>query len=79
MLKGTKTIIRDCITGIDGVTVDPARLYLLIGVIVFLFATIYAIYKGQPWNAQDFGTGFGLLLAAGGAGIAMKANTEPKP
>lgn len=74
-----KNIVSDCITGIDGKTVDPARLFLLLGVLVFLGNAVYAIYKGQPWNAQDFGTGFGLLLAAGGAGIALKSHTEPKP
>ncbi|MFD1121821.1 hypothetical protein ACFQ2T_04850 [Methylophilus flavus] len=44
---------------------------------VFLLNSMYAIYRGQPWGAVDFGTGFGLLMAGFGAAVAWKSKTEP--
>ena len=77
MLEQINKVIKDCLTGIDGETYDPARIYLAAGVAVFLGNAVLALIHGQTWNAQDFGLGFGALLAAGGAGIALKAKTEP--
>lgn len=71
-------IIKDCITGIDGVTVDPARVYLASAVIIFLAGACYVIYKSHAFDYQAFGIGFGALLAGGGFGISKKANTEPQ-
>ena len=78
MIARLLTLIHDCLTGIDGVTYDPARVYLFVAVAGFLAATLYAIYQGQPWDAQDYGVGFGALLGAGGLGIKLKSHTEPE-
>lgn len=78
MIGVIKQVIHDCATGIDGVTYDPARIYGGLAVIVYLANSIYAVSKGQPWGAVDFGTGFGLLMTGIGAAIALKSNTEPK-
>lgn len=47
-------------------------------VITFLGCAIYAIYRGQTWDAVSFGTGAGLCLAGGGAALGFKGNTEAK-
>lgn len=73
-----KKVIKDFFTGVDGESYDIARFLWFLSVIVFLGATIYALYKGGTWDAVAYGTGLGLVLAAGGAAIGMKANTEPK-
>jgi len=71
-------VIKDCLTGIDGVTYDPARVYLAMAVLCFLALEIYmVVLQGKPFDAQSFGLGFGTLLAAGGFGIHIKAKTEP--
>lgn len=78
MIGIIKQIVHDCLTGKDGQTFDPARIYGAMAVNVFLGNSVYAIYHGQAWNPVDFGTGFGLLLAAFGAAVAMKSKTEPE-
>lgn len=73
------TIFNHCITGIDGETVDPARLYGLVAVVTFFGLSIFSVVVNDAaWNAQDFGIGFGVLLAGFGIGVASKAGTEPK-
>lgn len=67
----------DCISGIDGVTVDPARVYLLAAVCTFLAGAITVVIKTHALDFQAFGIGFGALLAGGGLGIAAKSKTEP--
>lgn len=72
-----KTILVDMITGIDGATVDPARVYLAGAVLTFLGGALVVIIKTHALDFQAFGIGFGALLAGGGLGIAAKAKTEP--
>jgi len=72
------TIIKDCLTGIDGKTYDPARVYLAAAVAVFLAGALAHIYATKSLDFQAFGIGFGALLAGGGFGIASKAKTEPQ-
>lgn len=71
-------IISDCLTGLDGITYDPARIYGAIAVLTFIGLAIYAVVgKGQAWDAQAYGIGFGTLLAGFGLGVGMKRHTEP--
>ncbi len=72
-----KKIFKDWLTGIDGQTYDMARFLWALTVLVFLGCALYAIYKGQAWDAVQYGTGAGLVLAGGGVAIGMKAKTEP--
>lgn len=70
-------IVKDCLTGRDGETYDPARIYLAMAVNVFLAAVIIGAVKGLPFDPNGFGIGFGALLAGGGLAVALKSNTEP--
>ena len=72
-----RTILVDMITGIDGKTVDPARVYLAGAVLTFLAGALTVIIKTHALDFQAFGIGFGALLAGGGLGIAAKSKTEP--
>ena len=72
-----RTILVDMITGIDGKTVDPARVYLAGAVLTFLTGALTVIIKTHALDFQAFGIGFGALLAGGGLGIAAKSKTEP--
>ena len=77
MLNLIKQFIKDCLTGKDGVTYDPARVYLALAVNVFLGATILDAMHSIKFDPQAFGIGFGALLAGGGLGVSLKAGTEP--
>ncbi len=76
-LKFLKTVAMDCITGIDGVSIDPARVYLAAAVIVYLGAESYVVFKTGAFDSQSFGIGFGALVGGGCFGIAAKSKTEP--
>lgn len=74
-----KKIIKDCFTTADGETYDIGRVLWFSSVLVFLVCAVYAItIRGQNWDAVAYGTGLGLVLAAGGAALGLKAATEPK-
>jgi hypothetical protein len=40
---------------------------------------VYDISMGGKFVPMDWATGLGIVLAAGGAALGMKANSEPKP
>jgi hypothetical protein len=72
------SILNDCLTGIDGVTYDPARVYGLFCVLTYLGLAIYSVaWKGAPFDYQGFGIGFGAVLAGFGASVSLKSKTEP--
>lgn len=77
MFTTLKTIVMDCLTGIDGVSFDPARVYLAGAVLTFLGGACVVIVKTHALDFQAFGIGFGALLAGGGLGISIKSKTEP--
>lgn len=65
-------------SGKDNKTIDLGRVLWAKLVLVFAGATIYAIIEGQTFDPALWGVGAGAVLAAGGAGIAAKAKTEPE-
>lgn len=65
-------------TGIDNQTYDVGRVLWVMGVIVLLGLSIVSVFLSHEFNAINFGTGFGGILAGGGAGIGLKAKTEPE-
>ena len=71
-------------TGVDGVTFDPARVIgygaATLGVGAFVFNSVWAVTHGAAWDAQAYGVGMCAVLTgvmAVGAGVAIKAKTEP--
>lgn len=77
MFSTIKTVISHCLTGPDGVTYDPSRVYLAGAVLVFLGGACVGIWKTHALDYEAFGIGFGALLAGGGLGISLKSKTEP--
>lgn len=77
-MGGLKAIINDCLTGLNGVTVDPARLLLFVGGLGFIAFSGYHVWRNHIFDPIGYGTGLGGLIAGGGAGIKIKETTEPK-
>lgn len=72
-------IFKDCFTLADGETYDLGKILWAISVIVFLTLSILDVIHTKTFEYQDFGIGLGTVLAAGGASLAFKSGTEPKP
>ncbi len=71
-MTSLKDMLRNTFTGKDNQTLDLGRILWAKGVFVYFALTIYDLYNNGNWA-----TGLGIVLAAGGAALAMKANTEP--
>lgn len=72
-------IIKDWFTGIDGVSYDVGKaLWVLASVQFCILAGWAIIVNEQSFDPLGYGGGLGLVLAAGGAAISLKAKTEPE-
>lgn len=72
-----KKLIKDILTGIDGESYDNVRVYMLLGVLTYVGCTVWHLYDENVFEFVNFGTGLAAILAGGGAGIGLKAKTEP--
>ena len=64
-------------TGKDNTTLDIGRILWFQGVVFYFGLSVYDIYRGAAFDPTGWGTGFGLVLAGGGAALALKSKTEP--
>jgi hypothetical protein len=72
------TALKDLLTAKDGETYAPARVYWCLGALQFLVLAGWStILHAQAFNGTDYGTGLGLILVAGGAGVWLTRKTEP--
>ena len=71
--------IRDLFTGKDNKTVDLGRVLWAKSVVAYLAIAFYQVHIGNPIDFVSHGAGISGILAAGGAAIGLKANTEPNP
>lgn len=79
-----RAMIKEMMTGPDGVTFDPARVIgygtAVAGVGVFLFNSVWQVVHTHVFDPQAYGVGFGAVcagIALVGVGVAVKAHTEP--
>ena len=73
-----KALIKDILTAKDGESYDIGRVLWIIGALSFIGLSIYDIYRGNPFNPLNWGTGFGGIMGGGGAAIGLKSRTEPE-
>ena len=78
-MKPEHKLFKDCFTGKDNSTYDIARILWSIGVMVYIALAIVDVYLRQKFQYSEFGTGFGIVLGAGGFSVWLKRNTEPSP
>lgn len=77
MAINLSNVIKDCLTGIDGVTYDPARIGGCAGTAVFLLLAVVDFYFNRKFNMEAFGMGFGAVMVGAGFSVKLKASTEP--
>ena len=71
--------IKQLFTGKDNETVDLGRVLWAKSVIGYFAVAFYHLHNGGTIDFTAFGVGISGILAAGGAAIGLKANTEPDP
>lgn len=79
-----KNLLIQIFSGIDGKTIDPARLVgyvsALAVVATFVFNSIWVVVHSGVFDPAAYGLGGSAVLAgimAVGAGVGFKAHTEP--
>lgn len=78
MIKLLSKIFHDWFTGVDGVSYDVGKALWVLATLQFCILSGWAIVVNEKdFDALAYGGGLGLVLAAGGAAIGMKAKTEP--
>jgi hypothetical protein len=65
-------LFKDILMEVGTNTYDISKLLWLIGVLVFLALSVYAVMKGQLWDPQEYGIGMGVVLAGGGVATKFK-------
>lgn len=71
------SLLKDLLTGIDGESYDIGRVLWFCCGIAFILFTGYDVYHGGHFDPNNFGIGSGAILGGGGAGVGLKAKTEP--
>lgn len=71
------TILKDTLTAKDGESYDIGKVIWAMGTMVYLAGAIVNMSKGIPFDYNEFGLGFGAVIAAGAAAIKIKETTEP--
>lgn len=80
-IRGIKmaNILRELFSGKDNKTLDVGRILWAMSILSFLGMGFYGIYSDQVIDFLAYGTGLSGLLAAGGAALGFKRQTEPDP
>ncbi len=71
--------IKHCFTGKDNETFDIARVLWALGALAFIGCAAWVVVHSGTFDPQNFGSGFGLVMAGGSGSIWAKAKTEPEP
>ena len=71
-----KEIVRQLLTGKDGVTYDIARVTWLLGTITVIALAAFEVSTSQV-SLRELAEALGIVSATGGASTMMKSKTEP--
>lgn len=72
-----RKFLNDILTGLDGKTIDAARVFMAGGCGAMLVGAGMAIWHGT-FDPVTFGSGYGGLMVGAGGSIWLKRDTEPK-
>jgi len=76
-MSSFKKQLKYAFTGKDNESTDIGKVLWAAGTLVFFGMSMFALWKGQPFDAWAWGSAFAAILAGGGAGLGFKAKTEP--
>lgn len=79
LMQTASNFFKNILTEADGESHDIMRILLLVGCLGTLVMAIIQVVKSGSFSATDFGAGYGGLMAAGGAGMGVRAKFEKKP
>jgi len=79
MKKGVKKLVLDLLTGPDGETWDWVRCASTAAVTLAFSLQAYVTYHSKTFDLVQFGTGVGLLIGAGAAGMWARKDVELPP
>ena len=72
--------LRDILTAdADSKVYDLVRVATLAALVVGLGLQVYVVVKGAPFDLTAFGTGIGLIIAAGGGAMWARRDRESVP
>lgn len=72
LYESTRQLVKDSLTENNNKSFDVARVLWVIGVLAFIIFSGYAVWKSGEFDYIGYGTGLGIVLAAGGAAVALK-------
>ncbi len=72
-------MMKQLFTGKDNETLDIGRVLWALSVVSFIGFAFLGLYLEKPTDYIAYGTGLSALLAAGGAALNLKKDTEPGP
>jgi hypothetical protein len=55
---------------------DFVRVAAFSAIVTGLALQVYAVVKGQPFDIEKFGLGFGLLIGGAGGAMALRKDRE---
>ena len=70
-------VLSDCVTGLDGLTVDPARVYFMVAFVFFIAASIVVLVNEKKIDLLQWSAAFAAFCVGGTGGIYIKNSTEP--
>lgn len=70
-------LLKDLFTGRDNKTWDLGRIMWAMGTAVYCGISVYSLYQGIAIDPLNWATGFGAILAGGGAALRLKQSDEP--
>jgi len=68
--------LSNCITRSDNSTIDPAKVATVIGLVVYVTMQGYALWLGQPFDANGFATGFATIVGSGSYSVWLLSRTR---
>lgn len=71
-----KEIVKQLLTGKDNETYDIGRVTWLIGLVAVIGLAFYEVLYSTV-SIRELAESLGIVSAAGGASVAMKAKSEP--
>ena len=72
------SFFRTLLTGKDNLSADIGRVLFAAAVAAGISLEVYSVvWKGAAFDPVSFGGAISALLVSGGAGLSLKAKTEP--